>query len=60
MRWGYRVVWRDEEFGEMRFHGIVGTASEPSGLGFNDWIPLDAETWAVLERVKTRAAVPHG
>ena len=60
VRWRYRVVWRDEEFGEMRFHCIVGTASEPDGLGFNDWIPLDAETWGVLERVKTRAAVPHG
>ena len=55
VRWSYRVVWRDEEFGEMRFHCIVGTASEPGGLSFNDWQPIDAETWAVLEQVKARA-----
>jgi hypothetical protein len=38
---------------------VVGTASEPGGLSFNDWQPLDAETWAVLERVKRRASVPN-
>jgi hypothetical protein len=56
VRWSYHVVWRDEEFGEMRFRSIVGTASEPGGLSFNDWQPLDAATWNVLERVKARAA----
>ena len=55
VRWSYRVVWRDEEFGEMRFRSVVGTASEPGGLSFNDWQPLDAATWGVLERVKRRS-----
>jgi transcriptional regulator with XRE-family HTH domain len=55
-RWSYRVVWRDAEFGEMRFLGIVSTASEPDALGFNDWHPVDAGTWTVLEAVKERAA----
>jgi transcriptional regulator with XRE-family HTH domain len=58
VRWSYRVVWRDEEFGEMRFHCIVSTASEPGALAFNDWHPLDADTWTVLERVKARAIAP--
>ena len=31
VRWSYRAVWRDEEFGEMRFRSVVGTASEPAG-----------------------------
>ncbi len=54
VRWGYRVVWRDDEFGEMRFQAIVCAANEPGGLSFNDWQPLDAETWMALERVKAR------
>lgn len=54
VRWEYPVVWRDEEFGEMRFMGVVTTASEPDGLGFNDWIPLDSETWAALTKLKGR------
>ena len=58
VRWSYRVVWRDEEFGEMRFHCVVSTASDPDGLGFNDWHPLDAETWGVLEKVKGRTRKP--
>lgn len=58
VRWSYRVVWRDDEFGEMRFLSVVGPANEPGGLSFNDWPPLDAETWGVLERVKRRASVP--
>src|SRR4051812_7095071 len=56
VRWSYRVIWRDEEFGEMRFRCMVGTASEPGALSFNDWIPLDPETWIVLDQIKRRAA----
>lgn len=58
-RWGYRLTWRDPELGDMRFFGIVSTASEPDGLGFHDWHPLDAETWTVLERVKGRRVGPR-
>lgn len=54
VRSAYRVVWDDEEFGEMRFRGIITNASYPDALSFNDWIPLDAETWQVLTRVKAR------
>jgi len=55
--WSYPVVWCDREFGEMRFSGVVSTASETDGFAFNSWIPLDAETWTILERVKCRAAL---
>ena len=54
-RWSYRVIWRDDEFGDMRFLGLVSTASEPDGLSFNDWHPLDAESWNILESVKARS-----
>jgi transcriptional regulator with XRE-family HTH domain len=53
-RWSHRVVWRDDEFGDMRFLGLVSTASEPDALAFNDWHPLDAASWDALERVKSR------
>jgi transcriptional regulator with XRE-family HTH domain len=55
-RWSYRLTWRDPELGHMRFLAIVSTASEPDGLAFNDWHPLDADTWTVMERVKSRWA----
>jgi transcriptional regulator with XRE-family HTH domain len=54
--WSYPVVWRDPECGEMRFRGVVSTASDVDGLSFNSWVPLDAGTWTVLEQVKARAS----
>lgn len=53
-RWTVPIVWSDTDFGEMRFRSVINTASEPDGLAFQDWIPLDAESWQVLERVKAR------
>ena len=53
-RWTYPVRWKDNDFEEMRFIAVVNTASEPDGLAFNDWIPLDAESWEALESVKAR------
>lgn len=53
----YPVIWRDDEFGTMRFLGVRTTASEPDGYGFNDWIPVDADTWLVMEKVKSRRLV---
>ncbi len=50
----YRVVWRDREFGEMRFLAQMTPCGVPRGSAFNDWHPVDAETWTVLERVKAR------
>ena len=54
----YRIVWNDPEFGDMRFLGLATTASEPDGLSFNDWHPLDAASWDALERVKARQQTP--
>ena len=54
VRWDYRVVWGDPQFGEMRFMSLVSMASAPDALSFNDWIPVDAESWRVLELVKSR------
>lgn len=63
IRWEYPIVWTDPDLGTMRFRGMVNPASEPDGLAFNDWIPIDAETWRALEQVKARnrsAAEPGG
>ena len=54
VNWTYPVVWCDPEFGEMRYLAQVSTANGVDGFAFNSWIPLDAETWMVLERVKAR------
>ncbi len=52
IRWEYPVVWDDPRVGTLRFRGMVGPASEPDGLAFNDWIPLDADTWNALGRLE--------
>lgn len=59
-RWDYRVIWRHEEFGEMRFACICSTANEPEALSFNDWHPIDAESWRVLEVIKAAHAASRG
>ena len=48
VRWSYPLVWEEPEVGTLRFEIIVSSASEPDALAFNDWIPLDAATWAAL------------
>ncbi len=52
--WDFPVVWRDEDHGTLRFRVAISVASEPDGLMFNDWIPLDAATWEALERLKRK------
>lgn len=54
MRWSYPVTWDEPGIGPLRFECLVGTASELQGLAFNDWIPVDAETWQRLEQIETR------
>jgi transcriptional regulator with XRE-family HTH domain len=56
IRWEYPVVWDDPDAGTLRFRGIANPASEPDGLAFNDWIPLDAATWTALEHLKAHPA----
>jgi len=55
LRWDYPVVWDEPGIGVMRFHCFASAASEPDGLSFNDWIPLDADSWARLERMRQGA-----
>lgn len=51
VRWEYPLVWRDPKHGEMRIRGLVTVASEPDGLVFNDWLPVDSASWEALERI---------
>jgi transcriptional regulator with XRE-family HTH domain len=55
-RWTYPLVWREPE-GDIRFTGLVTTASEPDGLAFSDWLPSDAASHLLLEQVLDRAAM---
>jgi transcriptional regulator with XRE-family HTH domain len=51
VRWTYPVVWDDPRLGEMRFLSTVSLANEEHATFFNDWIPVDAETWSALDRL---------
>lgn len=52
VRWTYPIVWDQPGLGTMRFTCVVNTCNADLGLAFNDWIPLDAETWACLEQLR--------
>jgi transcriptional regulator with XRE-family HTH domain len=52
IRWEYPIVWDDPDVGTLHFLAVVNPASEPDGLAFNDWIPLDSETWAALRKLE--------
>jgi hypothetical protein len=55
VRWVYPVDWNEPGVGLIRFKGVATTANDPDGLAFNDWIPVDAESWQHLEALlKTR------
>ena len=53
IRWSYPIVWNEPGVGEMRFHCFASSANEEDGLSFQDWIPLDAETWSNLHALAT-------
>lgn len=53
-RWDFPIVWEEPDLGRLNFRVIVNTASEPDGLAFNDWMPLDAATWEALERLRNK------
>jgi len=60
LRWDYPVVWNEPNIGVMRFHAFASAASEPDGLSFNDWIPLDPDTWARLQQLRHRPEASPG
>jgi transcriptional regulator with XRE-family HTH domain len=49
VRWGYPVVWNEPDVGVMRLEAIITQANEAHGYAFNDWIPLDAQSWENLK-----------
>jgi transcriptional regulator with XRE-family HTH domain len=52
MRWSYPVVWKDPAEGTVRFECTVTVASHADSTNFNDWIPVDAQSWETLERIR--------
>ena len=49
-------MWHGARGGKIRFHGIVTPANEREGLVFNDWIPVDAESWRRFQLATTPKA----
>lgn len=50
-RWPYRIQWLEPGFGMMRFQCFAWVVNDRDGLDIDDWIPQDAETWQVLDRI---------
>jgi transcriptional regulator with XRE-family HTH domain len=50
-RWTYPMHWDAGGAGAIRFHCVVSNASFMRSWAFNDWIPRDSASWAVLEGV---------
>jgi transcriptional regulator with XRE-family HTH domain len=60
VRWSYPVIWRDATAGDIEFLALVTTASDPDGLGFNDWVPVDPESHRRLAMVVERSGQARG
>ena len=56
IRWTYPVVWDEPDIGQMRFLSVVNPCNHSLGLAFNDWVPLDADTWGRLAALQARDA----
>jgi transcriptional regulator with XRE-family HTH domain len=51
VRWSYPLRWREPGISEIAFLALVSVASEPDGLWFNDWIPVDVMSHGRLDAV---------
>ena len=49
--WSYPVIWRHAPGVILRFESLVTTASIVDEMLIIDWIPLDARTWRILDRI---------
>lgn len=58
IRWAYPIVWDQPGLGVMRFSCLISTGGEMDGLAINDWIPVDSQSWQVLEAAKRAALAP--
>jgi transcriptional regulator with XRE-family HTH domain len=50
-RAAYPVIWDEPPFGQMRFQCFAWAVNTIDGVDIDDWIPADADSWLVLERV---------
>lgn len=54
VRWTYPVEWNEPGIGRITFKAVVTTANETDGLAFNDWVPVDTQSWANLSCIMQR------
>jgi transcriptional regulator with XRE-family HTH domain len=54
VRWTFPVTWREPDIGRIRMLAVITPCNEELGTAFNDWFPVDAESWANLEQVRGR------
>jgi hypothetical protein len=51
LRWAYELEWREPGYGTMRFQCFAWVVNEQDGIDIDDWIPMDAASWQVMERI---------
>jgi transcriptional regulator with XRE-family HTH domain len=54
VRWWFPVVWADPGLPKMSFAVVATACNETEALSFNDWIPVDSETWRGLAMLPER------
>jgi len=56
LRWHYRILWDVPGVGAIDFDCVVSHCNQTEAWSFNDWIPRDVASWAVLDQVKAEGA----
>jgi hypothetical protein len=53
LRQRFRLDWLYRGERLMRFRGVLALANIADELHWNEWAPADAETWAILDELRT-------
>jgi hypothetical protein len=48
----YNYVWDHPSVGVLRFEVVMTTANDLAGFTFQDYVPVNAETWERLEQLR--------
>lgn len=58
LRFSFPITWKHDRTGELHFLVQVNPADQRGALLFNDWIPLDGETWRGLDLLREGGLPP--
>ena len=52
--WTYPIIWRLPQIGSLDFTCIAHSVNEADGLDIDEWVPANARTFRLLERLDAR------